>query len=286
MISPDGYCGLWSVDLKQGFQLGPPAAGASSACHTMGPPYVLGGGICCKTEDSCYPHHKALPKRSIEPSSARNTDVESAAQSIVDITLHGDPVYYPDGNTFNLFINPDVQIVPLLAFAQPVAKICVNKGFSCQFFIGEATGPFFYGGTGGCQEFDPSIIVTSVICILGAFKEGASIEPISIRDTTDVDSAAASTAHITFYGDPAVYVEDGGVTTVLQLVADAHVEQLISFGEPVVKLCVDTPTTCQFYIGTAIGPSFYGATGGCQVFNPSITLTSVQCIDAPFKAGA
>jgi hypothetical protein len=173
MVSPDGYCGFWSVDLKQGFQLGPPAAGASGACHTVGPPYVLGGGICCKTEDNCYPRHKALQKR--------------------------------------------------------------------------------------------------------------SIEPISISDTTDVDFAAASTAHITFYGDPAVYVEDGGVTTVLQLVADAHMEKLISFGEPVIKLCVDTPTTCQFYIGTAIGPSFSGATGECQEFNPSITLTSVQCIDIPLK---
>jgi hypothetical protein len=204
MVSPDGYCGFWSVDLKQGFQLGPPAAGASGACHTVGPPYVLGGGICCKTEDSCYLRHKALQKRSIELSSIRDTDTDSAAQSIVDNTLYGDPVDYPDGKTFNLFINPDAQIVPLLASAQPVVKICVNKGFSCQFFIGEAIGPSFYGGTGGCQKFDPDIIVTTVICVPGAFKQGASIEPISIRNMTDVDSVAASTGHITFYGDPAV----------------------------------------------------------------------------------
>lgn len=281
VVTPGGYCIFDNVTSIMGEQV------ASGTCQPISPPQVLGAGRCCRLADvsaaGCRFPFKALPDRSIEPISVRNaSDVNSTASLPVFITFYGDPAYYPEtkGVTTYLATAADAHLQKLATFGQPVVQVCVDTKTSCQFYLEDgAVGPSFYGATGGCQNFLPSLYLGSVQCIDSPFEA-----PISIRDIADVDSAAATTTKVTFYGDPAVYTKAGGVITSIRFLADGHVQDLLAFGQPVIGVCVNTKVSCQFYTATGLGPSFYGATGGCQDVEPSEFLVSVQCIDGAFDA--
>ena len=161
IISPAGWCGFWSSDETQGFQVGPAASGQSGACHTVGPPFVLSAGICYE------PASGRTKKRSVDMVSAPDTiTVDSAAAVVRYLIIYSDP---PAGTGSDEVISwvlvPGTgQWQSLPAQDQPIHEVCIDNGGSCQFWTAAGPGPSIFGGQGGCLTLVPSVTLTGVAC--------------------------------------------------------------------------------------------------------------------------
>lgn len=212
---------------------------------------------------------------------ASNTTMTTRAADVAgDVTIQ----YWGAGDAY------DFQLVdggynlftPLATWGVDQVCIVTPQGF-CGFWnadesLGFEVGPVAEGQSGACYTVGGAYVLAGGICCRSSdgCNSKRSIEPLSVRDNAASVSAAAVTRHITFYGDPAVYVAGGGVETYLQVPNDGKLVSIPAFGQPAVQVCLNSGS-CQFWEGDATGPAIKGGNGGCLMFDSSITLSFVAC---------
>lgn len=295
LMSPTALCAFVGEDGTDTVVIG----GQDSNCAVVAPPQVLIDGICCNSPSQCNASDQETIARiagpavlaSIMGANVTNTTVDDSETTVAvrDASIDGDVTiqYWGAGDayTFQLVTGDYSIFAPLATWGVDQVCIISPQGF-CGFWsqdetLGFEVGPVAAGDSGACYAVGGAYILVGGICCQSSdgCNSGHSVEPFSIPDIAASDSAAAVTRHITFSGDPLIYTTDGGVTTVLQIVGDGHMEALPAFGGSVVKACVNNGGLCQFYQGETftIGPSISGGHGGCLEFSPSIHLTGVAC---------
>jgi hypothetical protein len=213
---------------------------------------------------------------------ASKRTLAARAADVEDITIE----YYGPSGLYGLqFVTGDYSFfMPSVGWGVDQVCIISPQGF-CGFWSADETlgfevGRVVAGQSSICYIVGGAYVLAGGICCRTSDDcdlPSRSTKALAVRDTT-TSNDTPPTREITFYGDPAVYVEAGGVRTSLRIVANGHIQPLVAFGQPLVEVCLDGGI-CQFYIGGQLdlGPGILTGNGGCIGFQPSVTLTAVAC---------
>lgn len=276
--------------------------GRDGNCAVVAPPQLLIDGICCPSYTQCNGSAATTLGRLVgnatmasymgtnSSSNTTNTSTAVASQptlaaraaDLADITIE----YYGPSGDYGLDWETGDYTTFTPSVSWGVDQVCIisPQGF-CGFWstdetLGFEVGPVADGQSSACYTVGGAYVLAGGICCRssdGCYSASRSAKALSVRDST-ASNDTPPTREITFYGDPAFYVEAGGVRTSLQIVADGRIEPLVAFGQPVVEVCLNAGI-CQFYIGGTLdlGPGILSGNGGCIGFQPSVTLTGVAC---------